>query len=136
MQSWGKYDEENGIEIVDFQAVTILTPMKTRYLLVIPFLLTACLQEELSPEDYDFRGSWDSRKYAIQIFSNGSGVLDIKNRGRCEGHVKIKGDKMIFTSENDDDEIGYKRLDIDQRPTTDSLGITYMILEGQRLERQ
>ena len=107
--------------------------MKTRYLLITACLLTSCLQEELAPENYDFRGSWDSRKYAIQIFSNGSGVLDIKNRGRCEGHVKIKRDKMIFMSENDNDEIGYKRLDIDQRPVTDSLGITYMIIEGHRL---
>lgn len=110
--------------------------MKTHYLFVTFILLTSCLQEELSPENYDFRGSWDSRRYAIQIFSNGSGTLDIRNRGRCEGHVKIKGDKMIFTSENDDDEIGYKRLDIDQRPTTDSLGVTYMIIEGQRLVKQ
>lgn len=109
---------------------------KTHYLLLISAcLLTSCLQEELSPENYDFRGSWDSRKYVIQIYSNGSALLDIRNRGRCEGHVKIKGDKMIFTSENEDDEIGYKRLDIDQRPATDSQGITYMIIEGYRLEK-
>jgi hypothetical protein len=93
------------------------------------------LQEELAPENYDFRGSWDSRKYAIQIFSNGSGVCDIKNRGRCEGNVRINGDKMVFMSENEGDEVGYKRFDIDQRPTTDSLGVTYMILDGQRLVR-
>src|SRR5690349_9162302 len=110
--------------------------MKTVYSLVIFGLLTSCLQEELSPENYNFRGSWDSRKYAIQIFSNGYGVLDIRNRGRCEGNVKIRGNKMIFTSENEDDEIGYKRLDIDQRPTTDSTGVTYMVLEGQKLIRQ
>lgn len=109
--------------------------MKTQYLMLVALLLTSCLQEELAPENYDFRGSWDSRKYAIQIFSNGSGVLDIRNRGRCEGHVKINGDKMIFTSENEGDEVGYKRFDIDQRPTTDSLGVTYMVLDGHRLEK-
>ena len=110
--------------------------MKTRYtLILIGILMTSCLQEELDPENYDFRGNWDSSKYAIGIYSNGSGFLDIRNRGRLEGRVKIKGDKLIFTSENEDDEIGYKRLDIDQRPTTDSNGVTYMILEGHRLER-
>src|SRR5688572_1086667 len=110
--------------------------MKSRYYILILLLaLASCLQEELSPENYDFRGSWDSRKYAIQIFSNGSGVLDIRYRGRLEGHVRIRGDKMTFVSENDGDEIGYKRFHIDQRPTTDSLGVTYMILDGYRLEK-
>jgi len=109
--------------------------MRPYYLLSLLFVVSSCLQEELSPENYDFRGHWDSRKYAIQIYSNGSSVLDIRNRGRCEGHVKIKGSKMTFWSENDDDEIGYKRFHIDQRPTTDSLGVTYMILDGHRLEK-
>jgi len=98
--------------------------------------MISCLQEDLEPSDYDFRGSWDSRKYAIQIFMNGSATLDIRNRGTLRGRVKIKSDKMIFTSEDENDEIGYKRLDIDQRPTADSTGVMYMILEGQRLVKQ
>lgn len=111
--------------------------MKTRYILAIVSLtLTGCLQEELAPENYEFRGSWDSPKYAMQIYSNGSGFVDIKNRGRCEGNVWIRGDRMIFMSENDDDEVGSKRFHIDQRPTTDSLGVTYMVLDGHRLVRQ
>ena len=109
--------------------------MKKLYSFILMGFLSSCLQEELAPENYDFRGSWDSRKYAIQIFSNGSGMVDIRNRGRCEGHVRIKGDKMTFMSENENDEIGYKRFDIDQRPTTDSLGVTYMILDGYKLVR-
>ena len=107
--------------------------MKSAYVLIIVCLLTSCLQEELSPENYDFRGSWDSDKYAIQIYSNGSGFCDIKRRGRCEGKVWVKGDKLVFMSENDDDEVGYKRFHIDRRPTTDSNGETYMILDGHRL---
>ena len=109
--------------------------MKTRYALIIICSLTSCFQEELSPENYDFRGSWDSRKYAIQIFSNGYGVCDIKFWGRCEGNVRIRGDKMIFTSENEGDGVSYKKFHIDQRPATDSLGVTYMILDGHRLVR-
>lgn len=109
--------------------------MKALYTIALFCLLTSCLQEELSPENYVFRGSWDSPKYAIQIYSNGSGVLDIRKRGRCEGNVWIRGDKMTFMSENEDDEIGYKRFHIDQRPTTDANGVTYMILDGHRLEK-
>lgn len=110
--------------------------MKTCYALVMICLLSSCLQEELDPENYEFRGSWDSEKYAMQIFSNGSGYVDIRNRGRCEGNVWIKGNKMTFMSENDDDEVGYKRFTIDQRPTTDSQGVTYMVLDGYRLVKQ
>jgi hypothetical protein len=109
--------------------------MKACYTFVLSFLMLSCLQEELEPADYEFRGTWDSNKYAIQIFQNGSATLDIRNRGSLRGHVKIKGNQMVFTSENEDDEIGYKRLRIDQRPTLDNNGITYMILEGHRLER-
>jgi hypothetical protein len=98
--------------------------------------LWSCLQEELSPENYDFRGSWDSEKYAMQIFTNGSGFLDIKRRGRCEGKVWVRGDKLVFQSESEDDEVGSKRFHIDQRPTTDTLGVTYMVLDGHRLVKQ
>jgi hypothetical protein len=108
--------------------------MKKFYLTLLLFLISSC-QEDLDPSDYEFRGSWDSPKYAIQIFMNGSATLDIRNRGTLRGFVKIRNEKMIFTSENDDDAIAYKRLDIDQRPTTDANGVTYMILEGHRLEK-
>jgi hypothetical protein len=107
--------------------------MKICYAPLILLAFTSCLQEELAPENYEFRGSWDSRKYAIQIFANGAGVCDIKYRGRCEGNVRIKGSKMTFTSENENDGVGYKRFNIDQRPTTDSLGVTYIILDGHKL---
>jgi hypothetical protein len=110
--------------------------MKTQYTIVIFLLMTSCLQEELEPSEYDFRGSWDSRKYAVQIFMNGSATLDIRNRGSLRGRVKIKGDKMIFTSENENDEIAYKRLHINQRPFADSTGTMFMVLEGQKLVKQ
>lgn len=109
--------------------------MKTILTIALCLVLISC-QEELEPSDYEFRGSWDSPKYAIEIFMNGSATLDIRNRGSLRGFVKIRNEKMIFTSQNEDDEIGYKRLDIDQRPTTDANGVTYMILEGHRLEKQ
>lgn len=110
--------------------------MKTYSLVIIFCSLSSCLQEELAPENYDFRGSWDSRKYAIQIFANGAGMCDIKNRGRCVGNVRIRGDKMIFMSENENDGVAYKKFHIDQRPVTDTLGVTYMILDGHRLVKQ
>ena len=110
--------------------------MKTRYAFIaLCFVATSCLQEELSPENYEFRGSWDSRKYAIQIFNNGSGTLQIRNRGSLQGIVRINGNKMTFISENETDEVGYKRFDIDQRPFTDTNGVTYIVLDGHRLEK-
>lgn len=111
--------------------------MKLKYVTGIIFLFatTSCIQEELDPSDYDFRGSWDSSKYAIQIFMNGAATLDIRNRGSLEGFVKINGDKMVFYSENETDEISYKKFNIDRRPTTDRNGTIYMVLDGHRLEK-
>jgi hypothetical protein len=111
--------------------------MKTRYtLLMIAFLSSCMFQEELDPDDQEFRGSWDSSKYAIQIFMNGHGTCDIKYLGQCNGNVKVKGSKLVFTSTRDNDQVGYKKFHIDQRPTTDSLGVTYMILDGHKLSKQ
>jgi hypothetical protein len=112
-----------------------VTVMKSLYTISICLLLSSCLQEDLEPSEYAFRGSWDSPRYAIRIFMNGSATLDIRGRGSLEGFVKIKGERMLFYSENENDEIAYKRLDIDQRPTTDSNGITFMVLEGETLYR-
>jgi hypothetical protein len=109
--------------------------MKNVYAVIACLALTSCLQEDLEPSDYEFRGSWDSPKYAIQIFANGSATLDIRRRGSLDGFVKIKNEKMVFYSENENDGIAYKRLDIDQRPTTDANGVTYMVLEGERVEK-
>ena len=98
--------------------------------------MTSCiLQEDLDPADYEFRGSWDSPKYAMQIFMNGSATLSIRNRGNLNGYVKITDDNITFYSEDEDDEIGYKRFRIHQRPTIDSDGYTYMVLDGHRLEK-
>ncbi len=97
-------------------------------------VLSSC-QEELSLEDQIFRGSWDNDKYALQIFQNGYGVCDIKNRGRCEGNVRITSSRIIFTSDNDADNVSRKAFRIDQRPATDADGVTYMILDGRRFVR-
>jgi hypothetical protein len=109
--------------------------MKTFCAIILCLLLTSCIQEDLDPSDYEFRGSWDSSKYAMQIFMNGSATLNIRNRGNLNGYVKINGDNMTFYSNTEDDAIGYKRFNIDERPTTDGNGITYMVLEGHRLEK-
>ena len=111
--------------------------MKTRYaILVVALALSSCMfQEELSPADDDFRGSWDSDRYAIQIFRNGYGVVDIRNRGRCEGNVRIEGDRIIFRSETESSTIGRKAFRIDQRPMEDGNGVWFMVLDGERLER-
>jgi hypothetical protein len=109
--------------------------MKAYYVFAVLLLCSSCFQEELEPSEYEFRGSWDSNRYAIQIFRNGSATLDIKNRGHLDGYVRINGDRMVFQSQDDDDAIGRKAFNIDQRPTTDVDGVTFMILDGHRLEK-
>jgi len=110
--------------------------MKTRFAIFLTALLSsACLQEDLDPENYEFRGSWDSSRYAIQIFSNGAAYLNVRNRGSLNGHVKINGNRMSFYSQDENDDIGYRQFRIDQRPTTDANGETYMVLDGHRLVR-
>ena len=110
--------------------------MEKRILYFLLLILFVACQEELSPENDDFRGHWDSSKYAIQIAKNGYGLCNRKNWGKCEGNVKIKGSRMIFTSNNEDDELPWVRFKINQRPTLDSTGVMYMILDGHRFEKQ
>ena len=109
--------------------------MKTRYFILLFALAISSCQEELGPEDEIFRGTWDSSRYAIQIFQNGYGVCDIKNRGRCEGNVKIRRGKIIFTSDNESSTVSRKAFDIDVPPTIDANGVEYMVLDGYRFER-
>jgi hypothetical protein len=108
---------------------------KKLFCLFLAVFFAAC-EQSLSPEDYDFRGNWDSSKYALQISKNGYGLCDRKNWGRCEGYVKIKGNHITFTSDNDKDQIPRVRFKINQRPTVDSSGVLFMVLDGHRFEKQ
>lgn len=67
---------------------------------------------------------------------NGSATLDIRRRGTLNGFVKIKGNDMVFISDTEGDEISRKKFHIDQWPTTDSDGTTYMILDGHVMVKQ
>ena len=127
---------KTGLRIALFRPGPTFLSMRTRYtILLLAFALSSCLQEDLAPEDEIFRGSWDSSRYAIQIFQNGYGVCDIKNRGRCEGNVRIRSGKIIFISDNESSTVGRKAFDVDVRPTTDANGVDYMVLDGYRFER-
>lgn len=100
--------------------------------------LIAC-QKELEEDDLIYRGDWDSKNYAIQIFRNGYGVVNSKKLGvslTCEGRVSIKEDKIIFTSNVKDSTLPRKRFKINQKPTIDTNGITYMVLDNERFEKR
>lgn len=97
-------------------------------------VMMAC-QKELAEENLLFRGDWDSPHYALQIYQNGSGVCN-SNKGlfstTCDGRVSIKDNKIIFTSNKDHSTMYRKKFDIDQRPSIDQNGVTFMILDGER----
>lgn len=113
---------------------------KLSILLSVSLLLTlgGC-QKELEEENFAFRGDWDSPTYALQIYQNGSGVCNSNKLGVplvCEGRVKIRNNKLIFTSTKDDSSMPRKKFDIDQRPTVDRSGATYMVLDGETFEKR
>lgn len=110
--------------------------MKKTLTLLAAVILFASCQEELSFEDEVFRGNWDNDRYALQIYQNGYGICDIRNRGRCEGNVRIRRNKIVFQSDNDRDAVGRKAFRIDQRPRVDADGVTFMILDGRRFNKQ
>lgn len=98
---------------------------------------TSC-QRELAEDDLIFRGDWDSKNYALQIYSNGYGVCNTRKWGglTCEGYVTVRKDRIVFTSNKDSSTLPRKKFDIHQRPAIDASGITYMILNGERFEKR
>lgn len=107
------------------------------FLLLLSVSITSC-QKELAEDDLIFRGDWDSRTYALQIFSNGYGICNTRKWGglTCEGSVVIRKDRIIFTSNKDISTLPRKKFNIDQRPAVDANGVTYMILDGERFEKR
>jgi hypothetical protein len=99
--------------------------------------LTSC-QRELEEEDLIFRGDWDSKTYALQIYSNGYGVCNSSKWGglTCEGYVTIREDKIVFTSKKENSTLPRKKFNIDQRPAIDASGNTFMILSGERFDKR
>ena len=114
--------------------------MKNVWTLTLLFFLVtlSSCQRELDEEDLIFRGDWDSSTYALQIYSNGYGVCNSRKWGglTCEGYVTIKQDKIVFTSNKDKSTLPRKKFNIDQRPTIDANGNTFMILSGERFEKR
>jgi hypothetical protein len=109
-----------------------------RLLSVLGLLVTAlACQRELPGEALVYTGDWQSKDYALQIFRNGYGVCNSKRYGitiHLEGRVKIESNRIVFIDEGDPN-LGRKRFRINQPPTTDPNGTTFMVLDGQRFER-
>jgi len=100
-------------------------------------LMTLGCQQKLDSEELIYTGNWQSEKSALQIYQNGYGVCNSRQSGfvlHFQGRVKINGNRMVFVDE-DNSLVLRKRFRIDQPPTADPNGLTYMILDGQRFER-
>jgi hypothetical protein len=106
-------------------------------IILLSVSLLSC-QRELDEEDLIYRGDWDSKTYALQIFSNGYGVCNTRKWGglTCEGYVTIRSNKIVFTSNRESSSLPRKKFDIDQRPQIDANGTNFMILDGERFERR
>lgn len=106
-------------------------------LLVITLSFSSC-QKELDEEAHVFLGDWNSKTYALQIYSNGYGICNTKKWGglTCDGIVKVKSDRIVFTSKRESSTLLRKKFDIDQLPTVDAAGVTFMILDGERFEKR
>lgn len=95
-------------------------------------------QKELAEDDLIYRGDWDSPTYAIQIYSNGYGVCNSKRFGglTCEGYVRIRENKIVFTSNKESSTLARKAFRIEQTPAVDPAGNKYMVLDGERFTRR
>ncbi|MEX1003710.1 MAG: hypothetical protein WDZ35_16440 [Crocinitomicaceae bacterium] len=105
--------------------------MKSRILhlsLFIAFLsfLTVSCQKSLADEHIKYLGSWGSDDYSIEIWKDGHGVYEKRNKGKIDCFVKVKGNRLIFES----GAINHKKFNIDQDPHQDTNGNTIMILDG------
>ena len=109
-----------------------------RLLFATGLLVTAlACQRELPEEALHYTGDWQSKDYALQIYRNGYGVCNSKRYGftiHLEGRVKIESNRIVFIDEEEPN-VGRKRFRINQPPTADPNGLTFMVLDGQRLER-
>ncbi len=109
-----------------------------RLLFAVGLLVTAlACQRELPEEALSYTGDWQSRDYALQIFRNGYGVCNSIRYGvtiHLEGRVKVEPNRIVFIDEEEPN-VGRKRFRINQPPTTDPNGLTFMVLNGQRFER-
>jgi hypothetical protein len=109
-----------------------------RILSAIGLLVTALACQRTLPEEaVVYTGNWQSKDYALQIYRNGYGVCNSKRYGitiHLEGRVKIETSRIVFI-DNDDPNTGRKRFRINQPPTSDPNGLTFMVLDGQRFER-
>ena len=107
------------------------------FFLILSGSLISC-QRQLDEDDLIYRGDWDSRTYALQIYSNGYGVCNTRKWGglTCEGYVTIRSSKIVFTSNKETSSLPRKKFDIDEQPQIDANGVIFMILDGERFERR
>lgn len=115
--------------------------MKKRILFIVPLLglLMSCdLQEPIDPVFYDYLGLWESDRWMIEIFQNGSANFDsnrVWEEDIVQGRIHINGRRLKIVGEE-----GRCILHIDEAPTDvydaqDNFLYTYMVLEGKELIR-
>ena len=108
--------------------------MKTKwslaFLTVLALTLTAC-HDYFDYDNLAFVGAWESNKYYIEIYDDGYGYYDKRNRPGVECEVRIKDRKIVFDWHG-----GRKAFCIDAPPSVEiNTGEVFMILDGRTFYR-
>jgi hypothetical protein len=93
-------------------------------------------QSNLDDNKLIYQGKWESVEHTLIIYSNGKGACIQKKLSlRCNGYVTITNDKIVFTSSSLDSHVFRVKFTIQEKPSIDGNGITYMMLDGERFEQ-
>ncbi|MCB9224832.1 MAG: hypothetical protein R2780_14440 [Crocinitomicaceae bacterium] len=89
------------------------------------FIISSC-QKPLDDADIRYLGSWGSDNYALEIWKDGRGVYEKRNKtDELECYVKIEDQMIKFRGGI------HKNFDIDAEPYDDGTGQKIMILNGE-----
>lgn len=108
--------------------------MKTKWslaILAILFLSFSSCRDYFTYEELAFVGAWESSKFYIEIYDDGYGYYQRRNRPGVECEVRIRDRKIVFDWPG-----GRKAFCIDAPPSVEiNTGEVFMILDGRTFYR-
>ncbi len=106
-------------------------------LFLVGVLMNMGCQKELDEVDFIYVGDWGSKSFSITIWEDGDASWEKKNgiliNSIDHGRVKIEDGKIKLRASAG--LIYRKDFDIDTKPTVDTAGKIYMVLDGETFYR-